>query len=219
MKRPVGAGSRLGVLAVCLAAGLAACGKETPTAPSGPVIDLEQRNVPLAISAERYILEIQGADISNDPSVAACEPLLQPAGGKHVTTFVWFEQIGPDWIGRSRAPYAADLEVRLRRVGSQPGSVFVEGSISGRVPDEYDHVWGRRDSTFRTIGQASLDGAVSPGYGDGWLGHRVSGVLRGDLEFFDGRGRASCRAVRYFLEIRRPGGPDDDTSVPPLSGS
>jgi hypothetical protein len=203
------------LLAVCLA--LAACGSaDPPTRPSGPVIDLEQRNVPLTISAERYLLEIQGFDVAESPTLSACSPILVPAGGKNVTTFVWFEQLGAEWVGRSRPPYAAVIEIRLRRTGSEPGAVFVEGTLQGTVPDEYDRVWGQRDSVFRTHESASLDGMVTPGVAGTWLGHQVSGVVRGELLFTDRRGFASaCSFVRYWLQVRPPGGPDDDPTVPP----
>jgi hypothetical protein len=203
-------------LAACLA--LAACGSsEGPTRPSVPVIDLEQRSVPLSISAERYLLEIQGFDGSDSPTLPSCSPILVPAGGKNVTTFVWFEEVGAEWVGRSRPPYAAVIEIRLRRTGSEPGSVFVEGTLQGTVPDEYDRVWGQRDSVFRTYGSATLEGRVTPGVAGTWLGHQVSGVVRGDILFTDRRGFASaCGFVRYGLQVRPPGGPDDDPTVAPF---
>jgi hypothetical protein len=204
------------VLALSILGALGCGGSDGPSAPTGPTVDARQRDVPLTLSTERYILEFQGFDGPQSPSLPACSPILVPAGGKHVTTFVWFEPAGAEWVGRSRAPYAATIEMRLRGVASAPGTVFVEGSVRGTVPDEYDRVWGLRDSVFLTYDSATLDGVVTPGVGSTWLGHQVSGVIRGDLLFHDRRGFASaCTNVRYSLQVRRPGGPDDDPTVPP----
>lgn len=204
------------LVAGAVLAGAGCGGKDAASTPTGPTVDVTPRVVPLRLSTERYLLELQGFDGPESLSLPACSPILVPAGGKHVTTFVWFEEVGGEWVGRSRPPYGATIEIRLRGVGSAPGTVFVEGTLRGSVPDEYDRVWGLRDSVFRTYDSATLDGLVTPGVGSTWLGHQVSGVVRGDLIFHDRRGFTSaCTYVRYWLQVRPPGGPDDDPTVPP----
>ena len=48
---------------------------------------------------------------------------------------------GDELVGRSRPPYAATVELRIRRVGSSVLGVDVTGTVTGAVPDQYDGSW------------------------------------------------------------------------------
>ena len=128
---------------------------ERPTAPT-PVIDLSRADTPLVLSEERYLLQLIGNDLSDDPALPACSPILVPRGGKFVTTFLWFRWQGDELVGRSRPPYAASLEIRLRRVSSSILGVVVAGTVTGAAPDEYDRIMGQRDTTFSAEGSSLL---------------------------------------------------------------
>ena len=188
-----------------------------PTAPTPPVIDLSRTDTPLELSTERYLLQLIGNDLSDDPTLPACSPILVPRGGKFVTTFLWFEWQGDDLVGRSRPPYAATLEIRLRRVSSSIGGVVVNGTVTGVAPDEYDILMGQRDTAFSADGGAvTLSGLVSPRIRGDALGPTLSGWMRGAIAFRDTRGAVSfCSNAQYYLEPARPGGPHDDPTVPP----
>lgn len=189
----------------------------TPTAPSPPAVDLSRTDTPLALSTERYLLQLIGNDLSDDPGLPACSPILVPRGGKFVTTFLWFEWQGGELVGRSRPPYAATLEIRLRRVSSSILGVVVTGTVTGAAPDEYNILMGERDATFSAEGGAvGLSGLVSPRIRDDALGPTLSGWMRGSIAFRDTRGALSlCSNAQYYLEPARPGGPHDDPTVPP----
>ena len=187
-----------------------------PTAPSA--VDLSRTDTPLELSAERYHLQIIGNDLSDDPVLPACAPILVPRGGKFVTTFLWFHWEGDELVGRSRAPYAATLEMRLRRVSSSLLGVAVAGTVSGTVPDEYDRVMGKRDSTFAVEGDViTLTGTVSPRIREDLFGPTLSGWMRGPVAFHDASGAVSrCSNAYYHLDPARPNGPHDDPTVPPF---
>ncbi|MFI5076934.1 MAG: hypothetical protein ACHQRO_06305, partial [Vicinamibacteria bacterium] len=110
-------------------------GASRPTAPTPPAIDLSRTDTPLELSAERYLLQLIGNDLSDDPALPPCSPILVPRGGKFVTTFLWFRWEGDELVGRSRPPYAASLEIRLRRVSSSILGVVVNGTVTGAAPD------------------------------------------------------------------------------------
>jgi len=188
-----------------------------PTAPSPPAVDLSRTDTPLALSSERYLLQLIGNDLSDDPTLPPCSPILIPRGGKFVTTFLWFEWQGDELVGRSRPPYAATLEMRLRRVSSSILGVVVTGTVTGAVPDEYDRLMGQRDTTFYAEGDSvGLSGLVSPRIRDDALGPTLSGWMRGPIAFRDAWGSVSfCSNAQYYLEPARPGGPHDDPTVPP----
>jgi hypothetical protein len=189
----------------------------TPNAPTPSAIDLSRTDTPLALSAERYLLQLIGHDLSDDPTLPACSPILVPRGGKFVTTFLWFEWQGDELVGRSRPPYAATLEIRLRRVSSSIGGVVVHGTVTGAAPDEYDRIMGQRDTAFNAEGGAvTLSGLVGPRIRDDALGPTLSGWMRGSIAFRDSWGAVSrCSHAQYYLEPARPGGPHDDPTVPP----
>ena len=188
-----------------------------PTAPSP--VDLSRTDTPLELSSERYHLQIIGNDLSDDPALPPCSPILVPRGGKFVTTFLWFHWEGDELVGRSRPPYAATLEMRLRRVSSSLLGVAVAGSVSGTVPDEYDRAMGRRDTTFSVEGAPiTLTGTVSPRIRDDVFGPTLSGWMRGSIAFRDTSGAVShCTNAYYHLDPARPGGPHDDPTVPPYA--
>jgi len=201
---------------------LAGCrGEQGPTAPTPPVPaiqEVDRTNTPLEWSAERYFLEITGGDLSGDPSLPPCSPLLLPPGGKFVNTFLWFEWIGDDLVGRSRPPYRANVEIRLRRASSSSLGVAVTGTVTGSVPDEYDRAWGQRDSVFNVDGVVTIEGTVPPRAALDTRGPVLGGLLRGPSSFNDSRGAMSfCSSVRYFLQPAPPNGIHDDPTVPPLA--
>jgi hypothetical protein len=197
---------------------VAACRQDAPTAPSPlPVVEPDRTNTPLEWSAERYYLEIMGGDLSGDPLLPPCSPFLLPAGGKSVNTFLWFEWEGDELVGRSRPPYRATIEMRLRRVSSSLLGIAITGTVTGSVPDEYDRVLGRRDAVFNVDGPVTMEGTVPPRAALDRRGPVLGGLLRGPSSFNDSRGLpAFCTNVRYFLEPAPPGGVHDDPSVPPL---
>ena len=135
-----------------------------------------------------------------------------------MTTFLWFRWEGDELVGRSRPPYAATLEIRLRRVSSSILGVVVGGTVTGAAPDEYDRIMGQRDTTFSAEGGAvALSGLVSPRIRDDALGPTLSGWMRGPIAFRDAAGAVSlCTNAQYYLEPARPGGPHDDPTVPPF---
>jgi hypothetical protein len=185
-----------------------------PTAPSP--VDPSRTDTPLELSSERYHLQIIGNDLSDDPALPPCAPILVPRGGKFVTTFLWFRWDGDELVGRSRAPYAATLEMRLRRVSSSILGVAVTGTVSGAVPDEYDRVMGRRDTTFAVDGDVvTLTGTVSPRIRDDVFGPTLSGWMRGPLAFRDAGTVSRCSNAYFHLDPARPGGPHDDPTIPP----
>jgi hypothetical protein len=206
-------------LGCCLAsaAGCGGGGSSPPTAPTPPAIDLSRTDTPLELSRERYLLQLIGNDLSDDPALPACSPIAVPRGGKFVTTFLWFEPEGDELVGRSRPPYAASLEVRLRRVSSSIVGVVVAGTVTGAAPDEYDRILGQRDTTFSAESGVAISGLVSPRIRDDALGPTVSGWMRGPIAFRDALGAVSqCTNAQYYLEPARPGGPHDDPTVPPF---
>jgi hypothetical protein len=189
-----------------------------PTAPSPPPsLQPDWANLPLAISDERYSLEITGADAVGDPSLPPCSPPNTPPGGKSVNTFVWFARDGDEFVGRSRPPYGATIEMRLRRVGSSILGVAIAGTVTGSVVDEYDRFLGKRNAVFNAYSPVSLEGTTAPRAATDRRGSALGGLLRGQIGFNDSAGWASfCTSVRFHLEPAPPGGPHDDTSVPPL---
>jgi len=189
----------------------------SPTAPTPPIVDLSRTDTRLELSSERYLLQLMGNDLSDDPTRPACSPILVPRGGKFVTTFLWFERQGDELVGRSRPPYAATLEIRLRRVSSSIVGVVVSGTVTGAAPDEYDLLMGQRDTTFSAEGGGvGLSGLVSPRIRDDAMGPTLSGWMRGSIAFRDTRGAVSlCSNAQYYLEPARPGGPHDDPTVLP----
>jgi len=190
---------------------------KAPTAPTPQILDLSRTDTPLQLSTERYLLQLIGNDLSDDPTLPACSPILVPRGGKFVTTFLWFEPQGDELVGRSRPPYAATLEIRLRRVSSSIVGVVVSGTVTGAAPDEYDLLMGQRDTTFSVEGAGvALSGLVSPRIRDDAMGPTLGGWMRGPIAFRDTRGAVShCSNAQYYLEPARPGGPHDDPTVPP----
>ncbi len=181
------------------------------------MIDLSRTDTPLELSAERYHLQIIGNDLSDDPAIPACSPILVPRGGKFVTTFLWFHWEGDVLVGRSRPPYAATLEFRLRRASSSILGVVVDGTVTGAAPDEYDRLMGKRDTTFAVDADAiTLTGTVSPRIRDDALGPMLGGWMRGPIAFRDASGAVSrCTNAHYYLEPARPDGPHDDPTIPP----
>ena len=192
-------------------------GANPPTAPTPPAIDLSRTDTPLELSAERYLLQLIGNDLSDDPALPPCSPILVPRGGKFVTTFLWFRWEGDELVGRSRPPYAASLEIRLRRVSSSILGVVVSGTVTGAAPDEYDRIMGQRDTTFSAEGgSVALSGLVGPRIRDDALGPNLGGWMRGPIAFRDAAGAVSlCTNAQFYLEPARPGGPHDDPTVPP----
>jgi hypothetical protein len=192
-----------------------------PTAPTLPPIDLSRTDTPLELRAERYLLQLIGNDLSDDPALPPCSPILVPRGGKFVTTFLWFQREGDELVGRSRPPYASTLELRLRRLSSSILGVAVAGTVSGSAPDEYDRVMGQRDTTFTAEGGAvTISGLVSPRIRDDALGPTLGGWMRGPISFSDAAGWVSqCSNAQYYLEPAPPGGPHDDPTVPPYGSA
>jgi hypothetical protein len=209
------------VAAAALLPALAACrGSDSPTTPSSPpVVDLDRTNTPLEWSDERYFLEISGGDLSGDPNLPPCSPFLWPPGGKFVNTFVWFHWEGSELVGRPRPPSRATVEVRMRRVSSSVLGVAITGTVTGSVPDEYDRVWGLRDSVFNVDGPVTMEGTVPPRAALDQRGPVLGGLLRGPSSFNDSHTLTSfCTNVRYILQPAPPGGIHDDPTLPPLAG-
>lgn len=205
-------------VAIALLPIVAACDTDAaPTAPSPlPVVEPDRTRTPLEWSPERYHFEITGGDLSGDPALPPCSPLLVPPGGKSVNTFLWFEWQGDELVGRSRPPYRATVEVRFRRVSSSSLGVAITGTVTGSVPDEYDAVLGRRDTVFNIDDRVTMEGTVPPRATLDPRGPVLGGLLRGPSTFNDSRGAAAfCTNVRYLLQPAPPGGIHDDPTVPP----
>lgn len=218
-RRAVRAGT-LAMLAQIALPAASGCGggDPAPTAPTVlPVIDLERRDTPLALSTDRYLLQLQAGDLSDDPASPPCDTLGLPRAGKTLTTWLWFVPEGDELVGRARPPYNSSLEMRLRRVGSSLLGVEVAGTLAGYAVDEYDPLLGKLDLTFNVHEPAAVEGVVSPAAGGGAIPPRVGGRLRGHFSFDDSHHDYSlCTTVWYYLEVRRPGGPGDDPAVPPI---
>jgi hypothetical protein len=204
--------------ALLVSVALAACSdRATPTAPSSPpAIEPDRTTTPLEWSTERYYLEITGGDMTGDPTLPPCSPPSVPAGGKSVNSFVWFVWEGDELVGRSRAPYAATVELRMRRTGASVLGVTIAGTVTGGVPDEYDRILGKRNAVFNAYAPLTMEGTVPPRAARDTRGPVLGGLLRGQSAFNDTEGRSSfCTNVRYYLEPAPPGGVHDDPSVPP----
>ena len=206
-RRPPGRRVTLaGVWLACCLASTWSCGggASRPTAPTTPALDLSRTDTPLDLSAERYLLQLIGNDLSDDPALPPCSPIVVPRGGKFVTTFLWFRWEGDELVGRSRPPYAATLEIRLRRVSSSILGVVVGGTVTGAAPDEYDRILGQRDTTFSAEGgSVGLSGLVSPRIRDDALGPTLSGWMRGPLRSGIRPGRSPCAPTRSTTWNRR----------------
>ena len=167
---------------------------------------------------ERYLLQLIGNDVSDDPALPPCSPILVPRGGKFITTFLWFQWEGEELVGQSRPPYAATAVIRLRRVSSSIGGVIVDGTVTGTVPDEVNRIMGQRDTTFSADGAVTLSGLVTPRIRDDVLGPTLSGWMRGN------RSRSGTRRERSRSAATRSGLPGAgasgraarDPTVPPL---
>jgi len=205
-------------LAGSLAAVRCGAGEPPPVAPTPlPVIDLERRDTPLALSADRYLLQLQAGDLSDDPATPPCDTLGLPRAGKTLTTWLWFGWEGDELVGRSRPPYNSSLEMRLHRVSSSLLGVVVAGTLTGYARDEYDPLLGALDLTFNIYDPAAVEGIVTPPIPDERITPRVGGRMRGHFSFDDSHHDSSlCTTVWYYLEVHPPGGPGDDPSVPPI---
>ena len=218
--RSAATGRRLAglALAALLAANGCGGGEPAPTAPTPPpVIDLERRDAPLALSADRYLLQLLAGDLSDDPAAPPCDTLGLPRAGKTLTTWLWFAWEGDELVGRSRPPYNSSLEMRLHRVGSSLLGVTVAGTLTGHARDEYDPLLGKLDLTFNVEEPAAVEGLVTPSTRSDTIPPRVGGRVRGHFSFGDSHHDFSlCTTVWYYLEVRPPGGPGDDPAVPPI---
>jgi hypothetical protein len=206
-------------MAACLLVTMACHNEAPPTAPSPPVlVQPDPSTMPLELSDQRYLLQISGGDLTGDPTYAPCSPILVPRAGKWVTTFLWFAWEDDELVGRSRAPYRSTLILRLRRISSSVLGVAVTGRVTGSAEDEYDYIQGKRDTTFTADADVMLNGTVAP-HATGFLdGARLGGQFSGATSFSDSTGAVSrCTNVQYYMEVRRPGGPDDDPTTPPIS--
>lgn len=201
------------VLCVALGAATAACSSEEPppTSPSPPpAVDLDYTRTPLALTSERHLLQLNGPDLSPDLARQECTPLGLPSVGKWLTTFLWFEREGDEWVGRSRPPYVSTLTMRLRRVSSSILGVAVEGNIEGSASDEFDPVMGKLDLVFDVEQDGRLEGTLSPAAAGGAVPSRLGGWLRGHFSFAgSAREVATCTSVQFYLEPRPPGPPFD----------
>jgi hypothetical protein len=207
----------------CAAAIIAACSGTPPTRPSAPAapnVDTSDSNRPLRLSTERFQVHITAIDGEFRPSFFAfCEPLQLPPAGKLVTSYVWFEQDGEGFIGRTRPPYRSTLEIRLRRTSSSPAGVLVDGTIAGFAEDEYDRFLGKRDTAVRTDPgpPVPVTGRVPP-FNSNAVGEALSGRILGPVTFYDSRGDSSrCTEVSFFMQVLPFGGPDDDPTQPPIA--
>jgi hypothetical protein len=206
-------------LAGLLTAGGCGGGEPAPTAPTvPPAIDLERRDTPLALSADRHLLQLQAGDLSDDPAAPPCDTLGLPRAGKTLTTWLWFAPEGDELVGRPRPPYNSTLEMRLRRVGSSLLGVEVAGTLTGYARDEYDPLLGALDLTFNVDEPAAVvEGVVTPAMRGDVIPPRVGGRVRGHFSFGDSHHDFSlCTNAWFYLEVRPPGGPGDDPGVPPI---
>jgi hypothetical protein len=163
------------------------------------------------------MLQVSGGDLTGDPAYPPCSPVNTPRAGKWVTTFLWFAWEGDELVGRPRPPYRSTLEMRLRRVSGTVLGVLITGIVRGSAHDEYDYIQGERDSSFNVDGDVVVSGTVAP-HAAGFIdGASLGGRVQGPTSFTDSGGAISrCTNVQYYLEVRRPGGLDDDPTVPPL---
>ena len=94
---------------------------------------------------------------------------------------------------------------------------MIAGTARGSAHDEYDFIQGERDSIFNVEGDVTVSGTVTP-HAAGFIdGARLGGRIQGPTSFSESGGAHSqCNNAQYYLEVRRPGGLDDDPTVPPL---
>ena len=197
-----------------------ACGQPAPTAPSPlPEFDPSTVEAPLRLSPERHLLQVSAIDLT-EAFEPWCQPIAVPRAGKFLTTFLWFERRGEEYVGRSRPPYRSTLELRLYRTGWSRGVATLRGTVTGRAQDEYDSMLGQRDLVFEvTPGQAATFSGVATHQGStpSLPIPEVSGTLEGSVTFGDSTGALSrCPTASFYLQVVPPGSPHDDPTVPPL---
>jgi hypothetical protein len=209
------------LVAALLGLACASCRSETPAAPSpSPEVDVTNLDPPLRLSEERYFLQLSAMDLTEDFRVW-CQPIGVPRAGKFLTTFVWFEPSGDEYIGRARAPYRSTLEIRLRRTGWSLGIASLQGTVAGTVHDEYDRALGLRDLVFEVAPgtSATFSGiATQQGPASSAPPPVIAGTAEGTLTFRDSTGGLSrCPSASLFLQVVPAGSPHDDPTVPPLT--
>jgi hypothetical protein len=210
---------RLSPCIVVVALSLTSCTDRSPAAPSPGPGAAPPPSSSLDFGDGRYQLLITGSDSTFTPGVGSkpCEPALIPRGGKSISTFLWFTAEGDGVVGRSRPPYAATVELRIQPAAVTPLGTTVRGSVVGSVPDEYDRIYGRRDSTLVVAAPVDVTGIVPPRAAGDTRGAQLSGEWRGEMRFVDSGGATSvCTFVQYYVQPAPPGGADDDPSVPPI---
>jgi hypothetical protein len=209
---------RRGVLAGMLCLSWASCRHDGPTEPSPPDVDPPMA-APLRISAERYFLQVSASDLTSN-NTPWCQPIAVPSAGKFLSTFIWFERHGEEYIGRSRVPYRSTLEVRIRRIDAANGVATVRGTVTGAAHDEYDRLLGRRDllitiasgesATFTGVATQQRESPIVPP-------PEISGTIEGSITFSDSTGAVSrCPTAAFYFQVAPPGGAHDDPTVPPL---
>ena len=196
-----------------LMAALAGCGSgdTPPTTPSPPpAVDVDYTRTPLEFAPDRYLIQIDGGDLTFDGASRPCSPLGVPSLGKSLNTFLWFTRDGDEWIGRSRPPHVSTLTMRVRRVSSSILGIVTEGSVDGYAADEPDPVAGKLNLIFDVEQAGRLEGTMSPAIGGGMASGRMSGILRGHFSFAGGAFEvATCTSVQFYLEPRPAGPPFD----------
>ena len=160
------------------------------------------RDTPLALSAERYLLQLIGNDLSDDPALPPCGPIAGAARRQvrdHVPVVprgrATSSSAGRGRPMRPRSRSACGASARRSWASSSTGTV------TGAAPDEYDRIMGQRDTTFSAEGGA---GRRSPDWSAREFETTRSGRPSADgcadrLRFATRRARSRCaRNVQYL---------------------
>jgi hypothetical protein len=156
----------------------------------------------LVLPAGVYEFSVRGFGLSEDPRYPACSPLLVPAAGTAVTSYLSVAKEGDTWVGRSIAPAVDSIELRFRDTGTQGFGRVVSGTIRGTVTDAGTTTVRARDVTV-TFGAGGADAAAFEGGTDTPISTFVSGRISGAIRFADSTGAAStCPAILWNLQPR-----------------
>ncbi len=151
-------------------------------------------NIGLPLAEGRYLVSLNGFDLTTDPRIQVCSPIGVPPGGKNMQTTVDLRQESAEWVARSTTG-AGDLVMRLDAAGASSGStVPVQGSVSGIA------LWS--DPRFPSVDlRVTFDGAATA---SGELRISVSfvtGQISGTIVFSNSAGAAStCPMVLWTMQ-------------------
>lgn len=176
------------VVAFGLLSGAIACAK-SPISPSLPV------------RSGRSLLQIQGFDLSADPTFPPCQPVGVPARGKTMWADLNVQSSGDDWTATSLSA-SDDLEIRFHGDGSATlQGVAVAGTAIRSVVDigTLPYVEPRNLKTsFAGVAETQSAELTASVNRQGFMSGRISGKIT----FTDTLTSASatCVAVQFSLQ-------------------